>query len=153
MKLTLCPCCKRHVKSNGGPCPFCATKASQVSPGLLVALAVGAGAIVACSGSTDSSGTGGSPAASGTGGADQDAAADTADDQQQGFGGTSGAYGPPPDAADDNMSTAYGPPPDATAGAYGPPPDASDEQMSGAYGPPPDAGNAGTGGVYGPPPQ
>lgn len=158
MKLTICPCCQRHVNVEDGACPFCATK--RATHGVLVALAVGAGALVACSGSTDT-GSGGSPGASGSGGStDKDAVADTAEDQQAGYGGTGGmAYGPPPDAMSE-MSTAYGPPPDAmdegTAGAYGPPPDASDEAMSGAYGPPPDASgeaSPGMGGAYGPPPQ
>jgi hypothetical protein len=153
MRLIPCPCCQRHVKIGDTRCPFCGTQSASSSipsTGLLLALAVGAGTLVACS-SSDSGGTG----TGGTGGStDKDASADSSETGQGGTGGTggvSGAYGPPADANWDTnpqLDAAYGPPPEDAMdepiqGAYGPAPwDAADEGMQTAYGPPPEAGTS-----------
>lgn len=139
MRLTLCRCCRRHMKLADAICPFCGVqRASSTSAGFVLAMAVGVGTLAACGGSTETGdgngGEGGSP--------DKDAAADSAEDTGQGgMAGADAAYGPPPwDAADEGPVAAYGPAPI----------DAGDEAMSGAYGPPPDAS---AGGAYGPPPM
>ena len=155
MRLTLCPCCHRHVKNGDSCCPFCGTQnaaSGLPSAGLILALAVGAGTLAAC-GSSDSTPSGGG----GSGGSpDKDATADTLDDSsfEGGDAGSGGVYGPPPDAS---LDAAYGPPPDDAApdmmGAYGPPPDSGNAGSGGAYGPPPDAADEGMQGAYGPPPD
>ena len=108
MRLTICQCCRRHVKTGDSTCPFCGTRntaSGMSSAGLFVAIAVGASALAACGTSdTTPGGAGGaagqdagfSGAYGGAVGWDSAAGAAGYD------GGYAGAYGgaPPWDASD-----------------------------------------------------
>lgn len=153
MLLSQCACCRRHVKSTDAHCPFCGARnaaARMQHTGLFLALAVGAGAIVACSSSDSEPGAAGAAGtySPGTGGASGgsagfDANADVSNDDGSyggyggygGNGGYGGTYSPPPpwDGGPVTTDASDAGPADASADtidASAPPDDVSQDGMS-----------------------
>ena len=138
MKLTLCPCCHRHVKSAEHACPFCsAAMPDTTRPPIAAAMVLGLGlAVAGCSSSSTTSVD--RDATTEDAKAHQDANHNVADGPAHELDAGKDAW-----SSDANHAIMYGPPaPDAGkdtgpgmgSGAYAPPAelDAGDTAIGGA---------------------